>query len=84
MIKGKFEKLKLHVYSNTINADTIFRLRKNSADTALTITIPALATGIFTVEAEVAVETDDLACYAFTTTVSGNFGFIPMLFFRIE
>lgn len=47
-VNGKLQRLQLIVTTNTRDADCVLLLRKNSTDTAIGVTIPAGAVGMFT------------------------------------
>ena len=83
IVAGKFIKLKVYAFLNTVNGPTTMVLRVNGADTALTITVLAGVTGIFTVEADVPVNEDDLVNYRLTTGgTTGAVDFKPIIVFQ--
>lgn len=61
--KCRAKKIALRVITNTSNGETVVTLRKNGAGTALTFTIGAGATGLFTNTGDILVEDGDLICY---------------------
>lgn len=65
------QEMKVQVQTNTLNADATFTFRLNGADTALTLTVPAGATGIFTVQASVPIADNDLVCLLVNTALAG-------------
>jgi len=54
------KKLYVNVVANSGNGNAIFTVRKNGADTALTLTVGAEQTGVFSVTADVSVSNGDL------------------------
>ena len=60
MVSGKFTVFKLHLFFNNLTQDATFTLRKNGANTSMTITIPAGQTGFFTSTSSVSILTNDL------------------------
>lgn len=72
-VGGTASDIRIYVYENGINADTIFRLRKNGANASPAVTIPAKTTGAFedTVNTESFVAGDLLN---YQTVVGGHGG----------
>lgn len=84
MWPGTFKEMKVNVSTNTRNGPTLFLLRVNGANSALTVTIPAGATGLFTVTKDVAIALDDLVNFMEQTTgTSGSITLTPALKFEV-
>ena len=79
VVEGKFTALKINVWEHDNPWDTIITLRRNGANTALTVTIPAMTKGIFTTEADVEVDTDDLMAFSVTKQDESEWGLIGFL-----
>ena len=60
--KCRVKKLSLRILSNTLDGSTVITLRKEGADTAITFTITAGSTGLFSATGDVIVEDGDLLC----------------------
>jgi hypothetical protein len=72
---GVVSRLSVYVPTNTSSVDQTFTLWKNGAATALTVTIPASTTGVFTNNAdEISVAPGDTLHYRMVATAGGGTG----------
>lgn len=65
-----FQEMKVRIRGNTMIDNTVFTLRVNGVNTALTLTVPAGANGTFTVQASVSVADNDLVCLQIDASAS--------------
>ncbi len=82
-MKGTYVKILLYVQVNSLDGNAVFVLRKNSQDTALSITVPAGASGNFSAEGDMSATESDLVDFQIRTGGAGGTArFAPVLLFR--
>lgn len=67
---GIITEIRIRVTNNSMTAATVVTLRKNGADTALTVSITALTTGNFVGTGSITVAAGDLICLSFNSAAS--------------
>lgn len=71
---GVFNNLYIRVFTNTLNQTAVFTTRKSQADTAITLSVSAAATGVFedTSNSASYADTDEIACKMVIAAGSGS------------
>lgn len=72
-VAGTFRKASIRITANADTNSSVMKLRKNGADTALTITITALTTGTYnSTSDEISVAAGDLINWYYPQCATGN------------